>query len=103
MEYLLMENPKADVDEPVQVFAEIGDDRRERKRVEFYAGGVCFSYGEERGREQLLRQEPYPQDLSLLSEGGAVWHVIPSSTFYHAWSQSGELPDGFQAMFGGFF
>ena len=67
MEYLLMENPKADVDEPVQVFAEIGDDRRERKRVEFYAGGVCFSYGEERGREQLLRQEPYPQDLSLLS------------------------------------
>ena len=81
MEYLLMENPKADVDEPVQVFAEIGDDRR----------------------EQLLRQEPYPQDLSLLSEGGAVWHSIPSATFYHAWSQSGELPDGFQAMFGAFF
>ena len=26
MEYLLMENPKADVDEPVQVFAEIGED-----------------------------------------------------------------------------
>ena len=71
--------------------------------VEFYAGGVCFSYGEERGREQFLRQEPYPQDLSLLSEGGAVWHSIPSATFYHAWSQSGELPDGFQAMFGAFF
>ena len=103
MEYLLMENPKADVDEPVQVFAEIVDDRRERKRVEFYAGGVCFSYGEERGREQLLRQEPYTQDLSLLSENGAVWHSIPSATFYHAWSQSGELPDGFQAMFGAFF
>ena len=103
MEYLLMENPKAEADEPVQVFAELGDDRRERKRVEFYAGGVCFSYGEERGREHLLRQEPYPADLSVLNEGCVSCHSIPSSTFYHAWSQSGELPDGFQAMFGGFF
>ena len=103
MEYLLMENPKADLDEPVQVFAELGDDRRERKRVEFYAGGVCFSYGEERGREHLLRQEPYPADLSVLNVDGRSCHSIPSSTFYHAWSQSGELPDGFQAMFGGFF
>ena len=46
MEYLLMENPQADVDEPVQIFAEIGDNRRERKRVEFYAGFVCFSFVE---------------------------------------------------------
>ena len=103
MEYLLMENPQAEADEPVQIFAEIGDDRRERKRVEFYAGGVCFSYGEERGREHLLRQEPYPADLSVLNEDGRSCHSIPSSTFYHAWSQSGELPDGFQAMFGAFF
>lgn len=103
MEYLLMENPTADVDEPVQIFAEIGDDRRERRRVEFYPSGVCFSYGEERGRENLLRQEPYPEDLSRLNEGGVVCHAIPSATFFHAWSQSGELPDGFQAMFGAFF
>lgn len=103
MEYLLMENPAADVDEPVQIFAEIGDDRRERRRVEFYPSGVCFSYGEERGRETLLRQEPYPEDPSCLSEGGVVCHAIPSATFFHAWNQSGELPDGFQAMFGAFF
>lgn len=103
MEYLLIENPAAEADEPVQVFAELDEQRRERKRVEFYAGGVCFSYGEERGREHLLRQEPYPRELSLLCQGDTVCHVIPSSTFFHAWSQSGELPDGFQAMFGGFF
>ena len=79
------------------------DDRRERRRVEFYPSGVCFSYGEERGRENLLRQEPYPEELSRLNEGGVVCHAIPSATFFHAWSQSGELPDGFQGMFGAFF
>ena len=103
MEYLLMENPAADADEPVQIFAEIGDDRRERRRVECYPSGGCYSYGQERGRENLLRQEPYPEDPNCLSEGGVVCHAIPSATFFHAWNQSGELPDGFQGMFGAFF
>lgn len=101
MKYVLIERYNPEDDDPIQVFAELGEDRREVRRLEFYSHGISFSYGRERGRDEALDPNPYPEDLSVLVEGqDAEAKEISAATFDAAWAQSGELPDGFLGIMG---
>ena len=42
-------------DEPYRIYSELNGSRREIRRVEFYQNGIVFSYGGERGNEEIGR------------------------------------------------
>lgn len=100
MQYILVERETEDVDEPFQVYSELDSDRHEVRKMEFFRGGLCFSYGKERGHESALAKEPFPQDLqALCPEEGMTAQEITRTHFESVWNQVSELPDGFMGMF----
>ncbi|HJB14126.1 MAG TPA: hypothetical protein H9787_10530 [Candidatus Oscillibacter excrementigallinarum] len=100
MLYVLIEQNLEEEDEPRHIYAELDDDRRELRRVEFYPNGLCFAYGGSYGREEALSPTPYPEDLRTLNRPGEVEaHAITAEAFQQIWSQAQERPDGFMGMF----
>ena len=79
MLYVLIEQNLEEEDEPRHIYAELDDDRRELRRVEFYPNGLCFAYGGSYGRVEA--------------------HAITAEAFQQIWSQAQERPDGFMGMF----
>ena len=100
MIYVLLEYESPEEDEPRLVYAQLDDDRREIRRVEFYPNGLSFAYGGERGHEEALSPEPFPEDLRTLNRPGEVSaRAIPASVFQTVWGQAQERPDGLFGMF----
>ena len=64
MEYIVKEllHPEED-DEARYVYSELDSERKETRRVEFYPGGVCFSYGGDMGHDEVLDPTPFPAEL----------------------------------------
>ena len=100
MIYVLLEYESPEEDEPRLVYAQLDDGRREIRRVEFYPNGLSFAYGGERGHEEALSPEPFPEDLRTLNRPGEVSaRAIPASVFQTVWGQAQERPDGLFGMF----
>ncbi len=100
MQYVLLERTHELEDEPIYVYSELDERRCETRRVEFYRGGLCFAYGEERGGCDALSPEPFPEDLRALNRPGEIQaRAIPRPLFQEVWNQSAERPDGFMGMF----
>ena len=99
MEYVLLQYTHELTDAPSLVYSELDSTRRERRRVEFYPGGLCFAYGAERGGEEVLSPTPFPQDLRALNTEDAQARAISPKLFFEVWNQTAELPDGFLGMF----
>ena len=100
MTFVLLEYASPEEDEPRLVYAQLDEARREIRRVEFYPGGLCFAFGGERGREEALSPDPYPEDLCALCRPGEVSaRSIPAAVFQSVWGQAQELPDGFFGLF----
>ena len=100
MTYLLVEYESPEEDEPALVYSQLDGARREVRRVEFYPGGMCFACGGERGREEALSPDPFPEDPRDLCRPGQVTaRAIPASAFQAVWGQAQELPDGFFGLF----
>ena len=51
MDYVLTEWDHDLDDEPCLIYSELDDGRMERRKVEFFRNGICFSYGAERGNQ----------------------------------------------------
>ena len=103
MEYVLTEWDHDLDDEPYLVYSELDDGRMERRKVEFFRNGICFSYGAERGNQGALSGVPFPEDLRDLrpenGEGDYTAREISPGLFYEIWNQAQERPDGFMGMF----
>lgn len=100
MDYVLITYTHEEDDEPQYVYSELDGHRREVRRVEFYPGGLCFAYGNERGNCEALAAEPFPRDLRDLNRPGeAEARAISRSLFQEVWNQAAERPDGFLGMF----
>lgn len=100
MEYLLIECPQEDIDEPSHIYSEMDDSRRERRRVEVYPNGLCFAYGQEHGHDEVLRPTPFPTDLHALEETPeSQARYISGSIFQEVWFHAAETPDSFMQMF----
>ncbi|WP_295580115.1 DUF6881 domain-containing protein [uncultured Oscillibacter sp.] len=100
MEYVLIERETADIDEPLQIYSELDENRREVRRVEFYDNGLTHACGGSFGREEALAKDPFPADLRTLAVPGEVTaRAIPAAFFREVWSQVQERPDGFMGMF----
>ena len=99
MQYLWFTYQNVDEDEPTEVYVEMDNDRMETRRVEFFLGGLCFSYGEERGQEDALRQEPYPENIRSLNGDNVEVKTISPGFFREIWNQAQERPDGFMSLF----
>ncbi len=99
MQYLWFTYENPDEDDPSEVYVELNPDRTENRKVEFFLGGICFSYGEERGQEDALRKEPWTENiLSLNNEHVTVKSITPGF-FREIWNQAQERPDGFMSLF----
>ncbi len=102
MRYVLIEYlGDVEIDDPTDVYSELDDDRMEVRRVEFYASGECFSYGAERGGEEVLKKEPFPEDIRVLADesAGIRVNVIPPRLFFDVWNAAQERQDNFMTMF----
>lgn len=103
MEYILAEWDHDLDDEPYRIYYELDGNRKEVRRVEFYRNGITFSYGGERGGEEALSPDPFPEDLRRLrpenDEGDFTARGISAGLFYEIWNQAQERPDGFMGMF----
>ena len=100
MSYVLIEQDLEEEDEPTLIYSQLDDGRREIRRVEFYPNGLSFAYGGERGHEEALSPEPFPEDLRTQNRPGEVSaHAITAQVFQAIWNQAQELPDGFMGMF----
>lgn len=103
MRYVLVEWDHDLEDEPYLIYSELDGGRRETRRVEFYRNGITFSCGGERGNDEALTPEPFPEDLKDLrpenAEGSFAARDIPASLFCEIWNQVQERPDGFMGMF----
>ena len=104
MDYVLTEWDHDLDDEPCLIYSELDDGRMERRKVEFFRNGICFSYGGERGNEGALSDVPFPEDLREINrngetEGEFTARNIPAALFYEIWNQAQERPDGFMGMF----
>ena len=101
MMYVLIEyKGERDIDEPTDVYVELDGERKETRRIEFYPNGLCFSYGDEKGHEEVLRPDPYPEDLTELeTDENTFAHKITGRLFEEFWNKSIEMPDGFMSMF----
>lgn len=87
-------------DEPEDVYYELDDARREIRRVEFFRGGPCFSYGAELGNQNLLTDSPFPKDLYKFNQVGiSEARKISSALFQEIWQQAKQCPDGFMGLF----
>ena len=60
MQYLWINYLTHEEDDPTESYVELGDDRRERRRMDFYDNGMSFAYGGLFGGEAVLSQVPYP-------------------------------------------
>lgn len=49
MQYVWITYLSHDEDDPAESYVELGDDLRERRRIDQYQNGMCFAYGEEHG------------------------------------------------------
>lgn len=101
MDYVLTEWDHDLDDEPYLVYSELDEKRMERRKVEFFRNGICFSYGAERGNEGALAEIPFPEDLRIIT-GEAVEcraKAISRQLFQEIWNQAQERPDGFMGMF----
>lgn len=99
MTYLWFTRRSEEEDEPTEVYVELKEDRTENRRVEFFLGGLCFSYGEERGQEEVLSKEPYPENIYSLNTDDVEVKPIPPNFFREIWNQAQERPDGFMSLF----
>ena len=101
MEYVLTEWDHDLDDEPYLVYSELDDGRMERRKVEFFRNGICFSYGAERGNQGALSGVPFPEDLrTVTGEAGECRAMsISRQLFQEIWNQAQERPDGFMGMF----
>lgn len=99
MTYLWFTYRDPEEDDPTEVYVELDRDRLETRRVEFFLGGVCFSYGEERGHEEVLSKEPYPENIYSLNTDEVDVKAISPSFFREIWNQAQERPDGFMSLF----
>ena len=104
MDYVLTEWDHDLDDEPCLIYSELDDGRMERRKVEFFRNGICFSYGAERGCPEALADVPFPEDLreienaDLQGESFTAAYISPQ-LFYEVWNQAQERPDGFMGMF----
>lgn len=100
MTYVWITYCRSEEDEPSEVYSELDENRREVRRVEFFPGGICFSYGGDRGNFDALAREPFPADLrSLNMSGEREARTITRAHFLEIWNQAQERPDGFMGMF----
>lgn len=100
MEYVWVTWHNEEEDEPSEVYSELDENRLEVRKVEFFKGGICFSYGEERGNYEALSKEPFPADLrSMNLDGERDVKSISRRFFEEIWNQAQERPDGFMSMF----
>ena len=101
MEYVLTEWDHDLDDEPCLIYSELDDGRMERRKVEFFQNGICFSYGGERGNEGALSDVPFPEDLRKITgqTGECRAKTISCQLFQEIWNQAQECPDGFMGMF----
>lgn len=99
MTYVLVEWSHDLDDEPVEIYSELDEARRETRKVEFYRNGLCFSYGAERGGCLALADVPFPVDLRALNRPGEIEaHTITAAHFQAVWGQAQERPDGFMGL-----
>lgn len=101
MDYVLIEWDRDLDDEPYLVYSELDENRMERRKVEFFRNGICFSYGGERGNEGALAASPFPEDLRTITgeAGECAARPITRQLFQEIWNQAQERPDGFMGMF----
>ena len=102
MDYVLLEMDHDLDDEPYLVYSELDEKRMERRKVEFFRGGLCFAYGAERGNDGALAEKPFPEDLREITggeEGECTVRSISRQLFQEIWYQAQERPDGFMSMF----
>ena len=87
-------------DEPEDTYYELDEGRHEVRRVEFFRGGPCFSYGAELGNQNLLPDTPFPKDLYQFNQVGIMEaRTISSALFQEIWQQAKQCPDGFMGLF----
>jgi len=99
MTYLWFTYRNGEEDDPTEMYVELDRDRMETRRVEFFQGGVCFSYGEEKGHEEVLSREPYPENIYSLNTDDVEVKPITPGFFREIWNQALERPDGFLSLF----
>ena len=100
MDYVLVEWSHDLEDEPYEIYSELDEDRREVRKVEFFRGGLCFSYGGDRGNFDALADVPFPEDLRVVGQNeGMTAKRITRAHFLEVWNQAQERPDGFMGMF----
>lgn len=101
MEYVLVEWSHDLDDEPCEIYSELDEARREVRKVEFFRGGLCFSYGGDRGNYDALADTPFPEDLRTIARQneGMTARSISRSHFLEIWNQAQERPDGFMELF----
>lgn len=94
VQYIWISYLQPESDDPSDTYAELDNTGRERRRVDFYQNGMCFSYGCERGRTEVL--SAYPENPCTLSRSGEMEvRLVPPSAFEQLWDQAQEWPSGF--------
>ena len=96
MQYLWINYLSHEEDDPTESYVELGDDRRERRRMDFYDNGMSFAYGGLFGGEAVLSQVPYPDPVHTLNRVGELEvRTISARDFESLWSRMPERPTGF--------
>lgn len=96
MQYIWISYAQHEIDDPSEIYAELDEDRRERRRIDFYQNGMRFAYGGERGRTEVLSPEAYPENPCTLNRPGEVnVRQIERQAFEELWYQIQEWPTGF--------
>ena len=96
MQYLWINYLTHEEDDPTESYVELGDDRRERRRMDFYDNGMGFAYGGLFGGEAVLSQVPYPDPVHTLNRVGELEVIgISARDFEIIWGRMQERPTGF--------
>lgn len=80
MQYVWITYLSHDEDDPAESYVELGDDLRERRRIDQYQNGMCFAYGEEHGagrRPFLKRPIRRTPTAEQARRGGRQAHLRP--------------------------
>ena len=77
-------------------WAELDENRLERRRMDFYDNGMGFAYGGFFGGEAVLSKVPYPDPVHTLNRVGELEvRTISARDFESLWGRMPERPTGF--------
>lgn len=96
MQYIWINYLRHETDDPSDTYAELDTSGLEQRRIDFYQNGMCFAYGGEQGRTEVLSQTPYPENPCTWNRPGErEVRLIERRTFEELWYQAQEWPTGF--------